>query len=267
MPNLLSIAGSDPSGGAGIQADLKTFSALGCYGMAAMTALTAQNTRGVSGVIELPHDFVMAQMEAIFKDIPVHAMKIGMAGSVQTISVISELIQRFKIQNVVLDTVMVATSGDRLLSDESVKVMRRELVPMAKIITPNIPEAEMLVGKTLSTDLHHDMEALAKGLIDIGARAALLKGGHLHGPHSIDYFIDETGHIEKLKAERIRTQNTHGTGCTLSSAIACYLAKGLPLLDACVAAKKYLTHAIEHADHLKIGKGSGPVHHFYNFWD
>lgn len=264
--NVLSIAGSDPSGGAGIQADLKTFSALGCYGMAAMTALTAQNTTGVSDVFEVPHNFVASQIDDIFKDITVHAIKIGMAGSVPTIGVISELIQRRKPINIVLDTVMVATSGDKLLSAEAVDALRRDLVPMADVITPNIPEGEILLGKTLSHDYDHDMEAMAKDLLKLGCKSVLLKGGHLHGPSSDDVFCDKNGHCEILHASRVKTQNTHGTGCTLSSAVASYLAKGLTMADAAQAAKRFLTLSLQHADDLKIGKGKGPVHHFYNFW-
>lgn len=267
MPNILSIAGSDPSGGAGIQADLKTFSALGCYGMAAVTSLTAQNTTGVKDVFEVPHNLVDSQIQTILNDISVHAFKIGMAGSAQTIGAISEIIQRNKLSNIVLDPVMVATSGDKLLTHESIEAMRRELVPLADIITPNIPEAEILLGKTLSHHYKHEMKAMAKDLMYLGCKAVLLKGGHLQGAYSDDVYCDKDGEIEVLQAERVKTKNTHGTGCTLSSALACYLGKGLPFQEAAHAAKKYLTHCLMHADELKVGRGKGPVHHFYNFWN
>ncbi|MFP4313459.1 MAG: bifunctional hydroxymethylpyrimidine kinase/phosphomethylpyrimidine kinase [Alphaproteobacteria bacterium] len=265
--NILSIAGSDPSGGAGIQADLKTFSALGCYGMAAITALTAQNTTGVSGVHEVPHDFLGEQIQSIFSDIQVHALKIGMAGNVRSIGVISEMIQRHNPVNIVLDPVMVATSGDKLLSAEAVDALRRQLVPLADMITPNIPEAEILLGKTLSQHYKHDMEDMARDLLQLGCKSVVLKGGHLHGPSSDDVFCDQDGNTEILHASRVKTNNTHGTGCTLSSALACYLAKGLPPLEAAHAAKKYLSQALGHADDLRVGCGKGPVHHFYNFWN
>ncbi len=265
IPKLLSIAGSDPSGGAGIQADLKTFSALECYGMAVVTALTAQNTRGVSGVFRVPHDFVASQIEAIFSDIQVNALKIGMAGSVQTIEVIAESIQRHKPGYVVLDPVMVATSGDSLLSAEEITVLRRELLPLASIITPNVPEAEMLLGKSLQHDFQFKMDEMAKALLQLGPRSVFLKGGHLGGPTSDDVYCDEKN-CETFSADRIKTIHNHGTGCALSSALACYLVKGLPLSEAAHAAKIFVTHALEHSDALKIGGGHGPVHHFHALW-
>lgn len=233
--------------------------------MAAITALTAQNTRGVSGVSRVPHDFVAAQIDAIFADIPVHGMKIGMAGSVQTVSVIAEAIQRHKPAYVVLDPVMVATSGDVLLEPEEVTALRRELLPLASVITPNVPEAEILLGKSLERDYLFNMEEMAKALLKLGPRAVLLKGGHLGGPTSDDVYCDDKV-TEKMSAQRVKTRNTHGTGCTLSSALACWLAKGLPYAEAAHAAKKYVTHALEHADALKIGGGRGPVHHFHALW-
>lgn len=260
IPHALSIAGSDPSGGAGIQADLKTFSALGVYGMAAITALTAQNTRRVSAVMEVPHDLVLAQIEAVFRDIRVDAVKIGMPGSPQSITAIIDMLQRFKPGNVVLDPVMIAQSGDALSSDETIANMRM-LLPIADIITPNIPEAEILLGREF--DGH--MDIFAKRLLEKGAQAVLLKGGHAGGKMSSDLYMDAQ-ETRLLEQPRIKTTNNHGTGCTLSSAIAAYLAKGLPKVEACAAAKAYVTQALKAADGLKIGDGHGPVHHFFAQW-
>lgn len=261
IPNVLSIAGSDPSGGAGIQADLKTFSALGCYGMAAITALTAQNTKGVTGVHELPAEFVGMQLESIFQDIRVDAVKIGMAGSVDTIKAIANILQKYNVGHIVLDPVMVAQSGDRLLSDESVDALKRHLISLAAIVTPNIPEAEILTGGTIT-----DMQSSARGLLKAGARAVLLKGGHNDGPISFDVYADAEKTVV-LEAPRIKTTNNHGTGCTLSSALAANLAKGMAPEDAVRAAKNYITEALRHSEELQVGHGCGPVHHFYDLWD
>lgn len=250
IKNVLSIAGSDPSGGAGIQADLKTFSALGCYGMAAITALTAQNTQGVSGVYEVPHQFVAQQIKAIFEDIDVHAVKIGMVGSVKTIKVIAQLLQHYKPQHIVLDPVMVAQSGDRLISNASVKAMKKYLIPIATIITPNLPEADVLGSR--------DPQELLK----LGAKAVFLKGGHEDGAESVDVFANASGTFQ-LAAPRVQTNNNHGTGCTLASAIAAYLAKGASVEDAVRNAKFYVTDALKAAEKLNVGKGHGPVHHFH----
>jgi hydroxymethylpyrimidine/phosphomethylpyrimidine kinase len=265
ISNVLSIAGSDPSGGAGIQADLKTISTHGCYGMAAITALTAQNTQGVFGVHEVPHDFVAQQINVLFDDIRIDAIKIGMAGSVATIATIAEEIQRHKPKIIVLDPVMVAQSGDALLSQLAIDALRRDLMPLASIITPNIPEAEMLLRKKFS-DFDYDMSAMAKALLKLGARGVLLKGGHLSGPKSMDVFVCADGTSESFEAPRLQTKNTHGTGCTLSSALACWLARGLPQAEACRAAKKYITASLQAGAALNIGKGAGPVHHFHAFW-
>lgn len=266
IAHVLSIAGSDPSGGAGIQADLKTFSALGCYGMAAMTALTAQNTRGVSSVYMVPDDFLFNQINDIFVDVRVDAVKIGMAGSVRSIGVIAESIQRHKPGYVVLDPVMVATSGDRLLGEDEIKTLRRDLLPLSSIITPNIPEAEILLGKSLEHHFEYRLKDMALALLALGVPAVLLKGGHMTGPMSKDVYADKKGVLEVLEAPRVKTLNTHGTGCTLSSALACYLAKGLPGLEAAHAAKKYVTLALRNADKLTVGRGAGPVHHFHALW-
>jgi hydroxymethylpyrimidine/phosphomethylpyrimidine kinase len=261
IPNVLSIAGSDPSGGAGIQADLKTFAALGAYGMAAMTALTAQNTKGVTGVHELPPDFVAQQVETVFDDIRVDAVKIGMAGSGRTITQLGDVLQKRKPKILVLDPVMVAQSGDALLSDEAVKRLKIALLPLASIVTPNIPEAEILLGKKFDGD----MEYFAKQILKLGARAVLLKGGHLKGETAKDVFADANQMIA-LEEKRVKTKHNHGTGCTLSSALAVYMAKGLPVEEAARAAKRYVTGALQKAEKLKVGKGAGPLHHFYALW-
>jgi len=258
MKNILSIAGSDPSGGAGIQADLKTFSALGCYGMAAITALTAQNTIGVRGVHIPPADFLAQQLDAIFEDIHVDAVKIGMAGNAQTIHVIAAALKTHKPAYVVLDPVMVATSGDVLLQDDAIAALKSELLPLADIITPNFPEAEILTGMKQA----RAPEELTDALLGLDVKAVFLKGGHGKGDESNDLFLS-AGTTELMKAPRINTKNTHGTGCTLSAAIAAYLARGKTPIDACRKAKAYLHEALRHADELQIGSGSGPVHHFW----
>ncbi len=266
ISNILSIAGSDPSGGAGIQADLKTFSALGCYGMAVMTALTAQNTKGVTGVQQVPHDFVGKQIDTIFEDVRVDAMKIGMAGTPQTIDTIAEAIQRHKPGYVVLDPVMVATSGDKLLDDTAIQNLRTKLLPLAGVLTPNVPEAEILLAKSFDRDFQADMQDMAKALLDLGCQAVMLKGGHWGGATSNDVFMDQKGVIEILEAPRVKTIHNHGTGCTLSSALACYLAKGLPPVEAAHAAKTFVTYALQNSERLSVGRGHGPVHHFHALW-
>lgn len=261
IPNVLSIAGSDPSGGAGIQADLKTFAALGAYGMAAMTALTAQNTQGVAGVHELPPDFVAKQVETVFDDIRVDAVKIGMAGSARTVTQLGDVLQKRKPSIIILDPVMVAQSGDVLLSDEAVDSLKIALLPLASVVTPNIPEAEILLGKKFDGD----MEYFAKQILKLGARAVLLKGGHLKGETAKDVFADSKQMIA-LEEKRVKTKHNHGTGCTLSSALAVYMAKGLPVDEAARAAKRYVTGALRKAEKLKVGHGAGPLHHFYALW-
>lgn len=259
--NLLSIAGSDPSGGAGIQADLKTFAALGCYGMAALTALTAQNTQGVSAVHAVPPEFLASQLEAIFADIEVHAVKIGMAGSEGSIAVIAEALARHKPPYVVLDPVMVAQSGDRLLSDAAMAALREKLIPLASLITPNIPEAQALLGGHDS----EDPETLACALHDKGYPRVLVKGGHAAGRSSRDILL-AYGSLYEYEAARIDTKNNHGTGCTLSSAIACFLALGRDMPEAVGEAKAYITGALGASDLLAVGQGAGPVHHFHALW-
>ncbi len=264
--NLLTIAGSDPSGGAGVQADLKTFSALGCYGMSVITALTAQNTQGVSGVYEIPADFVKDQIVSVFDDIRVDAVKIGMVGSVEVIDVIAAALERYRPRHVVVDPVMVATGGDRLISNEAALAMSEKLIPLADVITPNIPEAQILLGRSYKDDL----EEMARELLTLGSRAVLLKGGHLQGEVSRDALASDEG-TWVMDLPRIKTINTHGTGCTLSSALAAFLANGLKLEDAAGEAKYYITSALRHADELEVSSplfgGHGPVHHFYRLWE
>jgi hydroxymethylpyrimidine/phosphomethylpyrimidine kinase len=263
VPVALTIAGSDSSGGAGIQADLKTFAAFGVYGASVITALTAQNTRGVSGVHEVPPDFVTAQLDAVFDDLDIAAVKIGMVAQVSTIEAIAAALSRRTPKHVVLDPVMVATSGDRLLSTDAVSALRERLFPLASLITPNLPEAAALLGDSVASD----EAAIAKQgrqLLAMGARAVLIKGGHGKGSESIDYlfFGDD---VIALPAPRIPTANTHGTGCSLSSAIAAGLAKGEILETAVRDAKTWISAAIAAADSLGVGHGHGPIHHFHQF--
>jgi hydroxymethylpyrimidine/phosphomethylpyrimidine kinase len=263
-PIALTIAGSDSGGGAGIQADLKTFSALGVYGASVIAALTAQNTRGVTAIHDVPADFITAQIDAVFGDLDVRAVKIGMLSQVAAIEAVAKGLDRHAAQNIVLDPVMVATSGDRLLAANAVEAMRKLLIPRALAITPNLPEAAALLGTSVAHD-EKDMEAQARALLALGTQAVLIKGGHGDTPESVDLLVDANG-VTRLSARRIATQNTHGTGCTLSSAIAAGLAKGHDLAAAARAAKLYVTDAIAAADTLEIGHGHGPLHHFYAQW-
>jgi hydroxymethylpyrimidine/phosphomethylpyrimidine kinase len=261
----VTIAGSDSSGGAGIQADLKTFSALGVYGASVICALTAQNTRGVTGVFDVPADFVTAQIDAVFSDLSVDAVKIGMLSRSEVIRAVRDGLDRWRIAQVVLDPVMVATSGDLLLVPEAVATIREVLLPRATLITPNLHEAARLTGRAVAED-RGEMLAQAEALIRLGAQAALLKGGHGSGNEACDVLLEAGGSPVWLSAPRYPTENTHGTGCTLSSAIAAGLAGGAALVPAVRAAKAYLTAAIRGADRLKIGHGHGPVDHFHALW-
>ncbi len=255
IANVLSIAGSDPSGGAGIQGDLKTFAALGCYGMAVITSLTAQNTLGVRAVIDVPERFVKDQTAAIFDDIDVGAVKIGMLSNADIITSVADCLEEYKPPNIVLDPVMVASSGDILMDCDAIDALKERLIPLVDVITPNIPEAEKLSRKSVI-----DMEGAARGLLGFGSKAVLLKGGHLKGAVVRDVLA--YGEVSQVfEAPRIDTQNTHGTGCTLSSAIAGYLAMGCTLPDSCAKAKEYLTMALKHADDLNVGRGAGSVYH------
>ncbi|NBN63490.1 bifunctional hydroxymethylpyrimidine kinase/phosphomethylpyrimidine kinase [Microvirga tunisiensis] len=261
----LTIAGSDSGGGAGIQADLKTFSALGVYGASVLTALTAQNTHGVSAIHDVPPAFVRAQMDAVLGDLAVNAVKIGMLSQPDVIRAVAEGLDAHGMQAVVLDPVMVAASGDPLLVPEAVAVIIEHLLPRAALITPNLPEA----ARMLETSVAEGREAMrdqAQALLRLGARAVLLKGGHGGGPASEDCLLTGDGAETWLSAPRHETRNTHGTGCTLSSAITAGLARGLPLAEAVAAGKAYVTAAIRSSDRLTIGSGHGPVHHFHAFW-
>jgi len=258
---VLSIAGSDSGGGAGIQADLKTFAALGCFGMTAITALTAQNTLGVHGIHAVPPAFLAAQIDAVVEDIGVDAVKIGMLHSPEIVQVVADAIRRHRLPHVVLDPVMVATSGDRLIAEETVGSLVQELFPLATVVTPNLDEARLL----LDYDIRklQDFDDAARDLLALGARAALLKGGHLPGKNVTDVLalsqlMEPTIH---LVAPRIATHNGHGTGCTLSSAIAAHLALGLPLIPAVQAAREYILAAIAAGANVTTGRGPGPLNH------
>jgi hydroxymethylpyrimidine/phosphomethylpyrimidine kinase len=260
IPNVLSIAGSDPSGGAGIQADLKTFGALGCHGMAAITALTAQNTRGVSGIHVPPPAFVAQQIDAVFADIDVAAVKIGMLASAAIAAAVAGCLARHKPAHVVLDPVLVATSGDSLGEPDVVDALRRMMAAVT-LVTPNLAEAARLAERPVAASLA-DAQATAERLCALGAPAVLVKGGHADGATSDDVLFDGARH-HVLSAPRITTRNTHGTGCTLSSAIAAYLALGRALPQAVADAKAYLGGALVAGRDLQVGSGAGPVDHFY----
>ena len=261
--NILSIAGSDPSGGAGIQADLKTFGALGAYGMAAITALTAQNTQGVRSFVALEPDFVARQIDAVFEDVRVDAVKIGMIATAGIAEAVAERLAAHDARNVVVDPVMVATSGDALLAPDAARALIARLIPLATILTPNLPEAAKLIGAPPIRTLAQ-MRAALPALRALGARWVLLKGGHLEDdPDAVDLLVESSsGEILELRAPRVATKNTHGTGCTLSSALAASLPGG-SVPDAARAAKAYLTGALKAADRLEVGKGHGPVNHFW----
>jgi hydroxymethylpyrimidine/phosphomethylpyrimidine kinase len=256
---VLSIAGSDSGGGAGIQADLKTFSALGCYGMTAITALTAQNTCGVSGIHPVPPEFLKAQLQAVIEDIGVDAVKIGMLHSPEIVRVVAWAINHYKLAHVVLDPVMVATSGDRLIESATVLVLQQELFPLVSVITPNLDEAALLLGRSI--DSAGELEQAADDLLALGAPTVLLKGGHLRGAAVVDVFAQSGEPHLHLRSERIASRNVHGTGCTLSSAIAAYLALGWPLRDAVQQARHYILGAIAAGAAVQTGHGHGPLNH------
>jgi hydroxymethylpyrimidine/phosphomethylpyrimidine kinase len=261
---VLSIAGSDSGGGAGIQADLKTCAALGCYGMTAITAITVQNTLGVTGIHSIPLDTVRGQIDAVVEDIGVDAVKIGMLATPEVVSVVADAIRRHQIRNVVLDPVMVATSGDRLIAPETAQVLVRELFPLATVITPNLDEAAMLLGRDI--DGIGELDAAVADLLAMGAPAVLLKGGHLSGNLVMDVLGRQGqshGDYLRLQSQRIATHNGHGTGCTLSSAIASYLAQGLALPEAVTLARQYILGAIEAGADVYTGRGHGPLNHGY----
>ncbi|WP_397410356.1 bifunctional hydroxymethylpyrimidine kinase/phosphomethylpyrimidine kinase [Polaromonas sp.] len=258
-PRVLSIAGSDSGGGAGIQADLKTFAALGCYGMTAITALTAQNTQGVRAIHGVPPAMLRDQIDAVVEDIGVDAVKIGMLHSPEIVQAVAEAIDRHALEKIVLDPVMVATSGAVLIDNPAIEVLVRELFPRAVLVTPNLDEAALLVGRPLNNA--EDMEAAAHALLARGARAVLLKGGHLPGDTVMDLLLTAAGERHWMQAPRIRSANTHGTGCTLSSAIAAGLALGQPLQEAVEMARAYVRAALLAGARVKTGAGSGPLNH------
>ncbi len=258
-PRVLSIAGSDSGGGAGIQADLKTFSALGCYGMTAITALTAQNTQGVRAIHGVPPEFLAAQIDAVIEDIGADAVKIGMLHAPEIVRVVAQAIRKYKLKLVVLDPVMVATSGDRLIAEETVAVLVRELFPLATVITPNLDEAELLLGHTIAGAAA--LEPAARELLELGAQSVLLKGGHLPGNEVVDLLLQPAREPVRLASPRIASQNVHGTGCTLSSAIAAHLALGHPLEEAVRLARAYILGAIAAGADVRTGHGHGPLNH------
>jgi hydroxymethylpyrimidine/phosphomethylpyrimidine kinase len=260
-PVAVTIAGSDSGAGAGIQADLKTFAALGVYGATVITALTAQNTRGVTAIHDVPAEFVTAQIDAVFSDFAVGAVKIGMLSRAGIIEAVTAGLDRWSASNVVLDPVMVASSGDRLLAADALDALKRELLPRARVVTPNLVEAAALLDTSVATD-EEGMRSQARRILALGAKAVLIKGGHGTGSESVDILFDGAL-ITRLAAKRVATRNNHGTGCTLSSAIAAGLAKGQDLAAAARAAKSYVTDALEAADRLAVGQGHGPLHHFH----
>jgi hydroxymethylpyrimidine/phosphomethylpyrimidine kinase len=264
IPIAVTIAGSDSGGGAGIQADLKTFSALGVYGASVIAALTAQNTLGVSAIHDVPPEFVSAQIDAVYSDLHVRATKIGMLSRPATIEAVAEGLARHKVRNVVLDPVMVAASGARLLAQDAQTSLVKHLFQRALLVTPNLHEAAVLLDAPVARS-ESEMQEHGERIRALGASAVLIKGGHAETPEAVDLLIDANG-VRRLSGPRHRTLNTHGTGCTLSSAVAAGLAQGKPLEEAVTRAKDYVAAAIAAADELSVGHGHGPVHHFHEFW-
>ena len=260
VPKAMTIAGSDSGGGAGIQADLKTFSALGVYGSSTLTAITAQNTVGVTMVHEIPIDIIVAQIDAVLSDIGADAVKTGMLASSAIVETVAEEMERHQVSRLVVDPVMVAKSGDRLLREDAVEALRTRLIPLAAVVTPNIPEAEALTGLKIETD--EDVRRAAEAIVQLGARAVVVKGGHREGP-ATDLFYDGV-RFQEFSAPRIDTVNTHGTGCTFASAVAAGLARGLEVVESVELAKDYVTEAIRWS--FPVGRGHGPLHHFYKWW-
>lgn len=263
---VLTIAGSDSGGGAGIQADIKTISACGCYAASVITAITVQNTLGVKGVHPIPIDIIEGQITAVMDDIGADAIKIGMLHSTEVIKVVRKTLEKYSIRNIVLDPVMVSTSGHRLMEENAIDTLIKELLPIARVITPNIPEAEILLGG-IKLSNQDELPEAAKRLAEENHTSVLLKAGHLTEDKLVDIFYDiEKGEIHELPSIRVGTKNTHGTGCTMSSAFASMLAKGLQLSEAAHEAKKYINEAIIAGAEYEIGQGHGPVKHFYNLW-
>jgi hydroxymethylpyrimidine/phosphomethylpyrimidine kinase len=264
IPNVLTIAGSDSGGGAGIQADLKTFSALGVYGASVITALTAQNTRGVVAIHIPEAAFVTAQLDAVFGDIRIDAVKIGMLGNAAIVRAVAQALRRYQPANIILDTVMLAKSGDALLSHDALAALRDELLPLAHLLTQNLPEAAALLQQAEAVD-EAEMMRQGMALREWGPKAVLMKGGHLGGAHSPDWLI-EAGGASRLGGPRLAVTNTHGTGCTLAAAIAALAPQRDTLAGAVNEAKNYLSEALRHSVRLAVGHGIGPVHHFHRWW-
>ncbi len=263
-PITLTIAGSDSGGGAGIQADIKAMSATGSYACSVITAVTAQNTQGVSAIHSIPIDIVQAQLESVFSDMRVCAVKIGMLSDATTIAMIANVLKKYQPNHIILDPVMVATSGDVLLQSEAVNALVNDLIPLADLITPNLYEAQVLLNKEVTSlaKTSAELEASCKQLLPLGAKGVLLKGGHMNTPESTDVWATRDTCLH-FSSDRVTTQNTHGTGCTLSSAIASYLAQGFDMPEAIKNAKDYISHALYYAQDYQLGQGSGPVEHFY----
>lgn len=260
--SVLTIAGSDSGGGAGIQADLKTFSALGCFGTSAITAITVQNTMGVTGIHSIPPTIVQGQVKAVMDDIAPSAIKIGMVHSSELALAISETLKAYKNTPMVFDPVMVATSGDKLIKDDTVAILKTVLFPLMTLITPNLDEAEILVQQKITTV--EEMLDAAKSLLKTGCSAVLLKGGHLKGEKLYDVYVNQQGEEKVFESDYINSENVHGTGCTLSSAIAAYLSMSYTLADAIAKAREYIHQAILHGQPVKTGHGHGPLNHFFN---
>lgn len=262
--NALTIAGTDPSGGAGIQADLKTFSALGAYGATVITALVAQNTQGVQSVYRIEPDFVAAQLDSVFSDLRIDTVKIGMLAETDIVEAVAERLAHYRVGNVVLDTVMLAKSGDPLLSSSAVATLRTRLLPHVALITPNLPEAAALLDTSHARN-EREMHQQGEALLALGCEAVLMKGGHLDDPESPDWLFTRTG-ATRFTAPRIATKNTHGTGCTLSAALAALRPRHENWADTVIEAKAWLSKALAAADSLEVGQGIGPVHHFHAWW-
>ena len=261
-PSVLTIAGSDSGGGAGIHADLKTFSALGCYGTSAITAVTVQNTCGVRGIHSIPPSIVQDQIRAVMDDIKPAAIKIGMVHSAELARAIAQTLQEYSYVPVVLDPVMVATSGDKLIEDSTIEILRKELFPLAKIVTPNLDEAQILSGMLIKN--LERMKAAAQKIMESGCGSVLVKGGHLKGAMLYDVLLRQDGTQRVFESPFIESKNTHGTGCTLSSAIAAHLARGMDLEEALQHSKNYIQQAIESGKEVQTGAGHGPLNHFFN---
>jgi len=261
-PIVLTIAGSDSGGGAGIQADIKAMSATGSYACSVITAITAQNTLGVSAIFPIPLEHVEKQLDAVFSDLDVVAVKVGMLADSEIIKVVAAKIKHYKPNFLVVDPVMVATSGDLLLKQSAISTLKSELLPLADLITPNLPEGAALTGSEVPIN-EHQMQSMIGELRQLDVRAVLLKGGHLEQNENSNDLLIFPAHVEQLTAKRINTHNTHGTGCTLSSAITSYLAQGHELISAVKLGKQYISNAIKHADELDVGSGHGPVNHFF----